>query len=558
MRLQYGSSPAVEGEGDAVVLNRLDRAHKVPAQVDAVIVGAGFAGLYAQWRLARLGLSVQGFEAGTDVGGTWYWNRYPGARCDVESLEYSYSFSPELLQEWEWTEKYATQPEILSYIEHVATRFDLRRRIRFSTQVTSAEYQASEARWLVRTDQGDEVSARFCIMATGCLSLPRKPDFPGLDSFQGRVFHTGDWPHEGVDFSGRRVGVIGTGSSGIQAIPLIAEQAGELFVFQRTPNFSVPAHNQPMEPAQQRWFKDNSAELRDRMRRSAVGTLADRSMVSALAVEADERERVFEAAWRRGGAGFTRCFADLLTSAKANEFASEFVRNKIRSIVKDSQVAELLCPRDYPLGAKRICVDTNYYATFNRTNVRLVDVRRAPIMGLVDDGLRTSEQSYALDDLVFATGYDAVTGALLDMSIRGEGGLRLQDKWSAGPETYLGLMTAGFPNLFLITGPGSPSVLSNMVLSIEQHVDWIANCVGFLVSSGKRAIEATAEAERGWTQHVAAAADKTLFPRAASWFLGANVPGKPRVFLPYAGGVDAYGQKCREVEQGGYPGFCLS
>lgn len=542
-----------------MVLNSgVDRANKVPGQVDAVIIGAGFAGLYAQWRLSRLGLAVQGFEAGSDVGGTWYWNRYPGARCDVESLEYSYSFSPEILQEWQWTEKYATQPEILRYIEHVASRFDLRQRIRFSTQVTSVEYQSSDGRWVVRTDQGDEVSARFCIMATGCLSLPRRPDFPGLDRFQGRVLHTGDWPHEGVDFSGRRVGVIGTGSSGIQAIPLIAEQAGQLFVFQRTPNFSVPARNQRLEAAHQRWFKENSVELRDRMRRSTVGTLVDRSTVSALAVDAEERERIFEAAWQRGGAGFTRCFSDLLTSAKANEFASEFVRNKIRTIVQDPQVADLLCPRDYPLGAKRICVDTNYYATFNRPNVRLVDVRRAPIRGLVDDGLRTSEQSYELDDLVFATGYDAVTGALLDMSIRGEGGLKLQDKWSAGPETYLGLMTAGFPNLFFITGPGSPSVLSNMVLSIEQHVDWIAKCVGFLVSSGKRAIEATAEAEREWTQHVAAAADRTLFPRAASWFLGANVPGKPRVFLPYAGGVDAYGQKCREVEQSGYPGFHLS
>lgn len=538
--------------------SELESADKVPAQVDAVIVGAGFAGLYAQWRLSKLGLAVQGFEAGSDVGGTWYWNRYPGARCDVESLEYSYSFSPELLQEWDWTEKYATQPEILSYIEHVATRFDLRRRIRFSTQVTSVEYQSSESRWVVRTDRGDEVSARFCIMATGCLSLPRRPDFPGLDSFQGRVLHTGDWPHEGVDFSGRRVGIIGTGSSGIQAIPLIAEQAGQLIVFQRTPNYSVPAHNQQLEPTHQRWFKNNSSDLRDRMRRSSVGTLTDRNPVSALAVEPEERERVFEAAWLRGGAGFTRCFSDLLTSAKANEFASEFVRNKIRSIVQDPQVADLLCPRDYPLGAKRICVDTGYYATFNRPNVRLVDVRRAAITGVIEDGLRTSEQSFELDDLVFATGYDAVTGALLDMSIRRDDGMSLEHKWSNGPETYLGLMTSGFPNLFFITGPGSPSVLSNMVLSIEQHVDWIANCVGFLTSSGKRTIEATQQAEGEWTQHVAAVADKTLFPRAASWFLGANVPGKPRVFLPYAGGVDAYGHKCREVEQSGYLGFQLS
>jgi cyclohexanone monooxygenase len=525
---------------------------------DAVIVGAGFAGLYALHRLRGLGLSARVFEAGKGVGGTWYWNRYPGARCDVESMDYSYSFSDDLEQEWTWTERYASQPEILTYINHVADRFDLRRDIRLETRVTAAVFDEAASRWEVRTDRGDRVSARFCIMATGCLSDAQVPDFEGLETFVGKWYHTGSWPHEGVDFTGQRVGVIGTGSSAIQSIPIIAKQAAHLFVFQRTPNFSIPARNAPMDPEYQRGWKARYAEHRREARESRVGFVVERNEQSALAVSPEERRREYEARWRRGGLGFNATFADLLTNQEANDTAAEFFRAKIRSIVRDPAVADLLTPRHYPLGTKRLCVDTAYYETYNRDNVTLVDVRKALIEAITPEGLRTRDAAYALDRIVFATGFDAMTGALLKIDIRGRGGLTLQQKWAEGPRSYLGVTVAGFPNFFTITGPGSPSVLSNMIVSIEQHVDWIADCLADLRSTRRGAIEAAREAEEAWVAHVNEVGHLTLYPRANSWYMGANIPGKPRIFMPYVGGVGTYRQKCDEVAANGYEGFTLS
>ena len=526
--------------------------------LDAVVVGAGFAGMYMLHRLRGLGLSVRVYEAGGGVGGTWYWNRYPGARCDVESMDYSYSFSEELQQEWRWTERYSAQPEILKYANHVADRFDLRRDIQLGTRVTTAVFDEAAARWTIETDRGDRVTARFCVMATGCLSDAQIPAFEGLASFEGRSYHTGRWPHEGVDFTGRRVGVIGTGSSAIQSIPLIARQAAHLYVFQRTPNFSMPAHNAPLDPEYERRVKADYADFRRQARESRVGFVTERSGDSALAVPAAEREREYEKRWRRGGLGFSAAYTDLLTSQEANDTAADFFRAKIRAIVRDPAVADLLCPRSYPLGTKRLCVDTEYYATFNRDNVTLVDVKASPIEAITPKGVRTGGVEYAVDDLVFATGFDAMTGALLDIDIRGRGGRRLSDEWTDGPRTYLGLSVAGFPNLFTITGPGSPSVLSNMIVSIEQHVDWIADCLAYLRERGLGTIEATAEAQEAWVRHVNEVGHLTLYPRAPSWYMGANIPGKPRVFMPYIGGVGVYRQKCAEIAAKGYEGFTLS
>ncbi len=523
---------------------------------DAVIVGAGFAGLYMLHRLRGLGMTARVFEAGADVGGTWYWNRYPGARCDIESMQYSFSFSEELQQEWEWTERFAPQPEILRYARHVADRFGLRSDIAFNTRVTGAAFD--DGRWTVRTDRGGEASARFCIMATGCLSAGRLPDIEGIDRFAGRSYHTGAWPHEGVDFTGQRVGVIGTGSSAIQSIPVIAEQAARLFVFQRTPNFSVPARNAPLAPDYAGSWKSDYAERRRRARTLRSGIIYDFGETSALAVPAEAREREYAARWERGGINLLSAYTDLLTSKEANDTAAEFVRARIRSIVRDPATAALLAPTSHPIGTKRICVDTGYFETFNRENVALVDLQAAPIEAVTPGGLRTRDAEYALDALVFATGFDAMTGSLLRMDITGRGGRTLADKWQAGPRTYLGLMTAGFPNLFTVTGPGSPSVLSNMIVSIEQHVDWIADCLAYLRSHGIAKIEASPAAEDAWVEHVNAAAELTLYPQANSWYLGANIPGKPRVFMPYIGGVGVYRETCDDIAARGYAGFDLT
>lgn len=527
--------------------------------LDTLIVGAGFAGMYAIHKLRDIGLKVRAFEAGSDVGGTWYWNRYPGARCDVESMEYSYSFSNDLQGEWQWTEKYAAQPELLRYAGHVADRFRLREDIQFNTRVVSAEFDANKNLWTVSTDQGETVEAQFFIMAGGCISLPRMPEFPNRDSFKGKLYHTGTWPHEGVDFSGMRVGVIGTGSSGIQIIPQLARQAAHCTVFQRTPNFSLPAFNGPMDPQFERWYKKHYQARREKARYTSAGIaghpLPDKG---ALEVSTEERNRVYEEGWNRGSTGLTRAFKDILSNKDANETMSEFVREKIRNTVKDPQVAALLTPTDHFIGTKRICLDSDYYETYNRTNVELVDVRKQPIQEITPKGISTTEKEYELDAIVFATGYDAVTGAVLNIDIRNRDGLTLAQKWTAGPRTYLGLMTAGLPNLFLVTGPGSPSVLTNMITSIEHHVEWITDCLAYLRDQGIQRMEADSAYEDRWVEHVNEVANTTLFPLADSWYTGANIPGKPRVFLPYIGGHGNYRMKCADVAFKGYEGFKLS
>jgi len=527
-----------------------------PAEFDAVIVGAGFAGLYMLHRLRTLGFSACVFETGRGVGGTWFWNRYPGARCDVESMEYSYQFSDALQQEWEWSERYAGQPEILRYADHVADRFDLRRDIRFDTRVTAATFDETAGRWRVETADGAEVTAGYCVMATGCLSSTNTPKFAGIETFRGPTCHTGNWPHDGVDFTGQRVGIIGTGSSAIQSIPIIAAQARHLFVFQRTPNYAVPARNAPLDPAVQQAVKADYAGLRARAKQMRNGIQYPVNEALAAAATEEELEREFEARWARGGLSFLGSFADLILDRKANDTAADFVRAKIREVVSDPAVADALSPRTV-FGCKRLCIDTSYYETFNRPNVTLVDLTRTPIERITPDGLIAGAKPYALDAIVFATGFDAMTGALLKVDIRGRGGRPLRDKWAEGPRTYLGVATAGFPNLFTITGPGSPSVLTNMLPTIEQHVEWIADCIAYARSRDITTVEATAEAEDAWVAHVNEVAGSTLFPSCNSWYLGANIPGKPRVFMPYIG-FPPYVEKCREVVANCYAGFALS
>ncbi len=540
-------------------MSALSQTKDTTPSYDAIIVGAGFAGLYMLHRLRGLGFSARVFEQGSGVGGTWYWNRYPGARCDVESMQYSYSFSEELQQEWEWSERYAPQPEILKYANHVADRFDLRRDIQFDIRVETARFNDSANRWLVATSDGETYSATYFILATGCLSNARIPDFSGLADFKGKTYHTGHWPHEPVDFIGLRVGVIGTGSSAIQSIPIIAEQARHLFVFQRTPNFSIPAHNAPLTPELTREWKADYATRRQRARtESRNGILTVIPQKGALDDGDNARRREYEAGWARGGISFMASYNNLLIDQPANDTAANFVRDKIAEIVDDPAVAKLLQPDNHPIGSKRICVDTDYYATFNRPNVTLVDVRDNPVETLLAHGLRSGGKDYELDAIVFATGFDAMTGSVARIDITGSDGTTLNQKWAEGPRTYLGLMSAGFPNMFVITGPGSPSVLSNMIVSIEQHVDWIADCLTYLRARGAERIEATAAAEDKWVAHVNEVAHGTLYPQANSWYMGANIPGKPRIFMPYIGGVGVYRRICDEVAAKNYEGFTLS
>lgn len=523
---------------------------------DAIIVGAGFGGMYMLHHLRELGFSAVVLERADGVGGTWYWNRYPGARCDVESLMYSYSFSPELEQEWVWTEKYPTQPEILGYANHVADRFNLRPDIRFGVEVDQAVWDDDAAHWGITTSTGETLSAQHYIMASGCLSHSKSPEVPGVDSFQGQIYHTGHWPHEGVDLTGLRVGVIGTGSSGIQSIPVMAEQAAELTVFQRTPNFSLPAGNRPLEDGEQEAMKARYREHRAAARTSGFGIPVADPESSALEVSKEVRDAAFERAWGAGNlVAMLLSFNDMITDKEANDTACEFIREKIRGTVKDPQTAEDLCPNDHPMGTKRPCLDTGYYDTFNQDHVGLVNLRRTPMEEITATGIRTSEKEFEFDVLVFATGFDAMTGALVAVDIQGRDGLTLKSKWEAGPRTYLGLTVAGFPNFFTITGPTSPSVFSNMMVSIEQHVEWIGACMAHVRDNGLSTIEATVEAEDGWVEHNNEAGEATLFPLANSWYMGSNVPGKPRVLMPYIGGVGVYREECDEIVADGYRGF---
>jgi cation diffusion facilitator CzcD-associated flavoprotein CzcO len=525
---------------------------------DVVIIGAGFAGMYMLHRLRQRGMSAIVFEAGDDVGGTWYWNRYPGARCDVESMEYSYQFDDELQQEWRWSERYSAQPQILAYAQHVAERFELRSDIQFETRVQAMRYNEAEATWAVTTDDGDQCEAQFVVAATGCLSVPNEPSFTAAETFQGEIYHTGRWPHHDVDFTGKRVAVIGTGSSAIQAIPLIAEQASELFVFQRTPNYSVPAQNVPLDEELQQRLKDRYAELREANKAMMIGFGARYPRNDGFACEAssEERERQFQRHWELGGLLYLGAFGDLVLDPKANDMAADFVRQKIKATVKDPAVAEKLLP-DSAIFCKRLCADTGYYKTFNRDNVSLVDVNEAAIETFTETGLRTAQHSYDVDVIIYATGFDAMTGALQRIDITGRGGLPLNEKWQDGPKTYLGLETAGFPNMFIVTGPGSPSVLTNMLPSIEQNVEFIDECIGYLAEHGLRSIEADEGAEEAWVAHVNEVADATVYPSCNSWYIGANIPGKPRVFLPLLGYPD-YVAKCAEVAANGYEGFVTS
>jgi len=523
---------------------------------DVIAVGAGMAGLYLLHKLRQAGFSAIALEAADDVGGTWYWNRYPGARCDIESLDYSYSFDPELEKEWQWSERYATQPEILRYLQFVADRYDLRKDIRFSTRVKQAAWNESAQRWNVTTEEGATLTSQFYVMATGCLSMPKEIDVPGVDRFSGPTYSTTRWPHEGVDFSGQRVAVIGTGSSGIQSIPLIAEEASQLTVFQRTANYAAPANNGPVRKEHLDKLEADRIAYRENARWSRVGVPIPPTEEPFFTVEPEERLRRMEAGWDQGDLlTINSSFADLVTSPDANYEVQEFFRNKVREKVEDQQTAEDLCAKEFPLFTKRLCLESNYFETFNKPHVKLVNLHRTPIETITESGIDFGGKSVEVDAIVFATGFDAMTGAIVAVDIRGRDGVELKDVWADGPKTYLGLNVHGFPNFFTITGPGSPSVLSNMVVSIEQHVDWITAALEHLRDEDLQTLEATEPAQEAWVTHVNDYGNLTLYPQANSWYMGANVPGKPRVFLPYIGGVDRYRQACNEVVQRDYLGF---
>ncbi|MBV1914427.1 MAG: NAD(P)/FAD-dependent oxidoreductase [Pseudomonadales bacterium] len=525
---------------------------------DVIVVGAGFGGMYMLHKLREQGFSAKVIEAGDGVGGTWYWNRYPGARCDIESLDYQFGFSDEIQRGWNWTERFSAQPEILRYAQWVSEKLDLLKDIQFDTRVIQANFNDKNNSWSLNADTGETFTGKYCVMATGCLSMPRTPDFKGLDDFKGNVYFTAQWPHEEVDFSGQTVAVIGTGSSGIQSIPIFASQADHVTVFQRTPNFSLPAHNKPLEPGQAEAHKDKFMALRHEARTVGVGFGNAAEAKPAAEFSKDEAESHLESVWKTGGLGVLSAFSDMVLNNESNEVAAEFIRDKIRGMVDDPAISEKLAPTSYPLGTKRPCVDTGYFDVYNRDNVSLVDINDEAIETITSDGIKTTAHDFKVDNIVFATGFDAMTGALLKMDIRGRDGYTLNEKWEAGARTYLGLSMAGFPNLFTVTGPGSPSVLSNMIVSIEQHVEWIVDCMNHMRDNNIDSIEAEEKAESDWVAHVNELADMTLFPQANSWYIGANIPGKPRVFMPYIGGVGLYAQKCDRVAADGYDGFKLA
>jgi cyclohexanone monooxygenase len=527
--------------------------------LDVVVIGAGFGGLYATYRLAASGRRFRVFEKAPDVGGTWFYNRYPGARCDVDSLQYSYSFSDDLQQEWEWTERFAGQPEILRYIRHVAQRFDLYRHISFDTRVTSVVWDDAARCWEVSTDQGDTVRATWVVTAVGCLSTPKEPEIDGLADFAGESYYTNSWPHDEPDFRGKRVGVIGTGSSGIQSIPLIAETAAEVTVYQRTPAYTMPAMNRPLEPDEVVAHKAQYAQHRAQERGSRSGTLVVGHTDPALAASDQERRRRFEECWRAGSFGCALVsFSDIVTHRDANDHLVDFLQEKVHAIVEDQEVASALASWEYPFGSRRVCLDTDYYATFNAPHVHLVDVKRDPIIAVTPGGVRTQSGERAHDVIVYATGFDAFTGTLFRLGIRGRDGVRLADAWADGPRTYLGLQTAGFPNLFVVVGPQSPSLVVNVVRAIEQHVDWIMDALDHADAHGIGVVEADPAAQDDWVDHVAEVGHATLYPVADSYMTNANIPGKPRVFMPYLGGFGAYGERIAQVAAQGYPGFVLS
>jgi len=529
-------------------------------QLDAVIIGAGFSGLYQMLCLRdRLGLSVLGLDMADGVGGTWYWNRYPGARCDSESHSYSYYFSDELLKNWTWSERYPGQAEILAYLNFVADHFDLKRSFRFKTKLLSAHYDEQANLWELCTDDGERYRTRFLISAVGNLSSANIPAIPGLDRFKGSWYHTGQWPHEGVDFTGLSVGVVGTGSTGIQAIPVIAAQAKSLTVFQRTANYSIPAHNGPLDDAFKTYCKDHPDEIRTILHATPNGHPFYISETSALSLSEQERHAIYETAWEKGGLRFRASFKDLLSSEEANKTAAEFIKQKIRSMVRDPRKAQVLSDIDHPFAAKRPPIDTDYFETYNLAHVDLVDIRENPIASITEEGIKTNNALFKLDAIVFATGFDAMTRPILNLNLKGRDGLALSEAWEAGPTNYMGLQVPGFPNFFMVTGPGSPSVLTNMPVAIEQHVEWISACIAHMKAEGLKRVEPLPQASAQWMQEVNQAAAATLLPKAKhSWYLGANIPGKPRVFMPYAGGMAHYRKRCETITANGYEGFLMA
>ena len=533
-----------------------------PECVDVVVVGAGFAGLYALYGLRERGLTARGFEAGGDVGGTWYWNRYPGARVDIESLQYCFHFSPEIREEWFWSERFASQPELLRYFDYVADRFDLRRDIEFGTRVVSAVFDDVTNLWTVGTDKGGTVKATYCIMGTGLLSAPYSPPFPGVEDFRGEWYHSSRWPHEKVDLSGRRVGVIGTGSTGIQIVQTIAPEVEHLTVFQRTANYTTPGINRPLSREEQRAFNSRHDEWLAEVHGMFSGQTSEfpAPTKSALEDSAEERWQWLDERWVRGGHPQTLLYAynDLMANRESNDALCDFVRAKIRSIVKNPETAELLCPKDQPMGAKRVPLEFGYFETFNRDNVTLVDVKSAPIERLTASGLRTGSAEYELDVIIFATGFDAITGAMLAIDIRREGGPALEELWADGPKNYLGLMVAELPNLFVINGPGSAGIKANNVLGVEHGIEWAMKCLDHLVANGLDRIEAVEQAQEEWIAHSNEVAEASLVSKAGSWYTGANIPGKPQVYMPYFGGWNRYLRICEEAVADGYRGFHLS
>jgi len=525
-------------------------------RTDVAVVGAGVAGIYMTHKVRELGLSVVSFERGGGVGGTWYWNRYPGLRCDVESFDYSYSFSEEIQQEWEWTEKFPSQPEILSYLEWVTDKLEVRHFFRFNTEVTSATWDETARRWLIRTNNNDEVSAKYIIWGTGVLSTPKIPEIPGMDSFAGQILNTATWPHEDIDFTGKRVAVLGTGSSGIQVIPIVAESAEHLFVLQRTPSYTLPAFNKPLDPEYAEKVKSDYPSFRKQARSSILGAVTHSIGKNTFDLSPEEREQELQRVYDYGSPmRFASTFDDILVDLKANKVVAEFVERKIRERVNDPAIADKLIPKTYPIVSRRLCIDTNYYETFNRNNVTLIDLFEEELVELTPTGFTTTRGDYEVDVFILATGFDAVTGTLRRIDITGKDGVTLREKWGEAPSTYLGLTVTGFPNSFMITAPGSPSVSSNVVLSIEQHVEWIAEMLQHCEKSSYSSFEADVKAEQEWVDHVAEIADMTIFPLADSWYTGANIPGKPRVVLQYLGGVGAYENEINAVARDGYRGF---
>lgn len=522
---------------------------------DIVIIGAGFSGLYAIHRLGR-DHDVICLEAGDGVGGTWYWNRYPGARVDIESVEYSYGFDEELQQEWTWPEFFSAQPDLERYANHVADRFDLRRRIRFSTTVTQMTFDASTNRWHVHTACGDHIVCRYVVAATGALSAPNTPPWPDRDKFRGEIYHTTEWPREGIDFTGKRVGQIGTGSTGIQAAPIIAAQAGHLTIFQRTPAFSMPSGNRPMEQDHERDWKANYADRRKQMLTMYGASLMTQPERSIHDCTPEERRETLEKAWNSKSAfKLMLAFNDIMIDRAANDLVAEFAREKIRSIVKDPQVAETLCPKTYPIGGKRLCIDNGYYDMYNRDNVTLVDVAAAPIVAFTENGLRTTDANYPLDIIITATGFDAVTGALARIRIEGVDGIVMADKWANGPTTYLGVMTAGFPNLFMVHGPQTPAAQAQMITTGEWQVNYIAGILEGLERDGLNRIDTTPSAEQSWAAEVDAVSQYTVHRFADSWYNAKNIEGKKGGFMIYVGGFPRFAELCEAAVEQNYAGF---